>query len=111
METKNYRVNGRIWLETKEGHQLGPGRHKLLLAIRDLGSITEAAKKMKMSYRHAWEIIKELNSDSGELIVEKNTGGNGGGGSKLTPAGEVLLAQYEHYQSAFETFKSELNKF
>ena len=110
METKNYRVNGRIWLETEKGHQLGPGRQKLLKAIKELGTITEAAKKMKMSYRHAWEIIKQLNSYSGELVVEKNTGGNGGGGSKLTAAGEALLEQYERYQIAFEAFKSELNK-
>ena len=110
METKNYQLKGRIWLETNQGHQLGPGRQKLLLTIKELGSITEAAKKMKMSYRHAWEIVKQLNADSGELIVEKNTCGIGGGGSKLTSAGEALLAQYEHYQKAFEAFKSELNK-
>lgn len=109
METKNYQVKGRIWLETNQGHKLGPGRQKLLLAIKELGSISEAAKKMKMSYRHAWEIVKQLNADSGELIVEKNTGGNGGGGSKLTAAGEALLKKYEHYQKAFEVFKSELN--
>lgn len=110
MELKNYQVKGRIWLETDQGHQLGPGRQKLLLAIKELGSITEAAKKMKMSYRHAWEIIKQLNSFSGELIVEKSTGGSGGGGSKLAAAGETLLEQYESYQMAFEEFRSELNK-
>lgn len=109
MKTKNYRINGRIWLETNQGHLLGPGRQKLLLAIKELGSITEAAKKMKMSYRHAWEIIKQINEYSGELIVETNTGGSGGGGSKLTAAGEALLEQYERYQIAFEAFKSELN--
>ena len=110
METKNYQVKGRIWLETNQGHQLGPGRQKLLLAIKELGSITEAAKKMKMSYRHAWEIIKQLNSDSGELIVEKNSGGKGGGGSKLTAKGDSLLAHYEQCQNAFETFKSQINQ-
>ncbi|MEX0998046.1 MAG: LysR family transcriptional regulator [Flavobacteriaceae bacterium] len=110
MDIKNYQVKGRIWLETEQGHQLGPGRQKLLLAIKELGSITEAAKKMKMSYRHAWEIIKELNNASNLQIVEKNTGGSGGGGSKLTAEGEALLKQYKLCQLAFEEFKSELNK-
>lgn len=109
MEIKNYQIKGRIWLETDEGHQLGPGRQKLLLAIKELGSITEAAKKMKMSYRHAWEIINELNSASSLMIVKKNTGGSGGGGSKLTAAGEALLEQYEHCKIAFEEFKTEIN--
>jgi len=110
MDIKNYQIKGRIWLETDQGHQLGPGRQKLLLAIKELGSITEAAKKMKMSYRHAWEIIKELNNASNLQIVKKNTGGSGGGGSKLTAEGEALLEQYKHCQMAFEAFKSELNK-
>ncbi|MEX2564730.1 MAG: LysR family transcriptional regulator [Cyclobacteriaceae bacterium] len=110
MDTKNHQVKGRIWLETNQGHQLGPGRQKLLIAIKELGSITEAAKKMKMSYRHAWEIIKDLNPSSSQLIVEKNTGGSGGGGSQLTAEGEALLEQYEHCQMAFEEFKTELNK-
>ena len=110
MDINNYQIKGRIWLETDQGHQLGPGRQKLLLAIKELGSITEAAKKMKMSYRHAWEIIKQLNSVSDELIVEKNSGGKGGGGSKLTTAGEALLKQYEQCQNSFETFKSQINQ-
>ena len=110
MKLKNYQIKGRIWLETDQGHQLGPGRQKLLLAIKEQGSISEAAKKMKMSYRHAWEIIKELNSVSGQLIVEKNSGGKNGGGSKLTIAGETLLKQFEECQKAFETFKSQINQ-
>lgn len=110
MELKNFRVNGRIWLETEQGHQLGPGRYELLKTIKELGSITEAAKKMNMSYRHAWEIIKELNAVSGDLIVEKNSGGKGGGGSKLTAKGEALLELHEHCQGAFEAFIEKLNE-
>ncbi len=63
-----------------------------------------------MSYRHAWEIINELNSVSGQLIVEKNSGGKNGGGSRLTSAGETLLKQFEECQNAFETFKSQINQ-
>lgn len=110
MKPNHFKIKGRIWLETDQGHQLGPGRQKLLLAIKELGSITEAAKKMKMSYRHAWEIINQLNSDAGALIVEKNSGGSGGGGSKLTPTGEALLLQYEKYQEVFKAFTSEINQ-
>lgn len=109
MDVKNYKVKGRIWVETDQGHQLGPSRQELLLAIKKLGSITGAARKMKMSYRHAWEIINELNNASNVLIVQKNTGGSGGGGSKLTAAGEALLKQYEHCQKEFQEFKSTIN--
>ncbi|PJB11764.1 MAG: molybdenum transporter [Flavobacteriales bacterium CG_4_9_14_3_um_filter_40_17] len=110
MELKNYQAKGRIWLETEQDHQLSPGRQKLILAIKEFGFISKVVKKMKISYRHAWEIINELNASSNLPIVEKNSSGSGGGGSKLTESGETLLKQYEQCQNEFEAFKSELNK-
>jgi molybdate transport system regulatory protein len=106
----NLKIKGHIWIETNQGHLIGPGRKKLLEAIRDCGSITLAAKSMKMSYRHAWEMINEMNTISNLPLVEKNTGGINGGGSTLTPEGEKLIAEYNKLNLAFENFKSQENK-
>lgn len=103
------KIKGHIWIETEQGHLIGPGRKKLLEALRDCGSITLAAKSMKMSYRHAWEMINELNAISNLTLVVKNTGGLNGGGSTLTPEGEKLIAGCETLNSAFENFKSQVN--
>lgn len=103
------KIKGHIWIETEQGHIIGPGRKKLLEAVRNFGSITLAAKSMKMSYRHAWEMINEMNTVSNLPLVEKNTGGVNGGGSSLTPEGEKLIAEYDKLNSAFENFKSQVN--
>lgn len=39
------RLKGNIWIENSKGHVMGPGRKKLLEAIRITGSIKLAAKK------------------------------------------------------------------
>jgi molybdate transport system regulatory protein len=40
---------------------IGPGKVALLEAITQTGSITAAAKKLKMSYRRAWLLVDETN--------------------------------------------------
>jgi molybdate transport system regulatory protein len=41
---------------------LGPGKVQVLEWIRDGGSISEAARDMKMSYRSAWLPVHSMNS-------------------------------------------------
>jgi molybdate transport system regulatory protein len=104
------KIKGHIWIENSKGHLIGPGRKELLEAIRDNGSIKLAARAMKMSYRHAWEIINELNRISIKPIVIKNTGGKNGGGAVVTKEGENLIATYEKLNKEFENFKLQINK-
>lgn len=70
-------------------------RIQLLHAIAREGSILKAAKAVPMSYKSAWEAIDSMNNLSPTPIVERETGGSGGGGTKLTPYGENLLKTYE----------------
>lgn len=69
-------------------------RIELLIAIQKTGSISKAAKEVPMSYKAAWEAIEAMNNLSINPIVQKETGGVGGGGTKLTPYGENLLNTY-----------------
>jgi molybdate transport system regulatory protein len=47
----------KVWLQ-EEKPVFGDGMAKLLGAIDELGSINQAAAKLKMSYRQAWGRIK-----------------------------------------------------
>ncbi|MGD9717423.1 MAG: TOBE domain-containing protein [Sulfuricurvum sp.] len=88
------KIDGRFWL-TKEGQSfLGAGRIELLETIDKTGSIHAAAKAMKMSYKAAWERINGMNLLADQPLIERTTGGKGGGGTKLTPYAHELIATF-----------------
>lgn len=106
-----YELKGRIWIEGRDGTFLGYGRVVLLERIREYGSISEAAKSLKMSYRHAWELVDSINSQAREPLVETATGGKGGGGARLTRRGEMAISVFHNLYSGFRAFleKAALN--
>lgn len=73
---------------------LGPGKAALLQAIGETGSISAAARAMGMSYRRAWSLVDRMNGDFAGPLVERATGGKGGGGAGLTDLGREALARY-----------------
>jgi len=91
-------------LELSEKPFLIEKRIDLLYAILKEGSISKAAKVVPMSYKSAWEAVNAMNNLSPIPIVQKETGGAGGGGTKLTSYGKNLLKTYT-------ILKSEQNKF
>src|SRR5262245_5833275 len=42
--------------------QIGPGKIELLEQIAAFGSISAAARRMELSYKHAWDLVKEMNN-------------------------------------------------
>jgi molybdate transport system regulatory protein len=103
-KTMPKQINSKIWISPSKDMRLGKGRVELLEHIHATGSISQAAKIMKMSYKAAWDSIKALNTY--ELIVEKQTGGKHGGGSKLTPRGLEYIEVYKELESIQEYFLS-----
>lgn len=99
-----YELKGRIWVEGKDGTFLGYGRVVLLERIKEYGSISEAAKSIGMSYRHAWELIDSINRQSKEPLVETATGGKGGGGARLTDAGERAVVMFRNLHARLRNF-------
>ena len=73
---------------------IGPGKIHLLGLIAEEHSISEAARRMKMSYKRAWQLIEAMNACFREPLVESVSGGHQGGGSRLTPPGKQVLALY-----------------
>jgi molybdate transport system regulatory protein len=108
---KDLRINGRVWLETtSEGETerfLGIGRMELLGHIQQTGSINQAAKAMRMSYKRAWELVQSMNKLADTPLVVTQTGGEKGGGAVVTSEGERYLAQYQALQVRFQQFLSD----
>lgn len=76
----------------------------LLERIRDLGSISAAARSMKMSYRQAWQLVNTMNTYSTNPLVISATGGVGGGGASLTTTGEHAIQLFWQLQQEFDEF-------
>ena len=73
---------------------IGPGKAELIERIGETGSISAAARAMRMSYRRAWQLVRALNHDFREPVVTTAIGGTRGGGARVTPFGARLLRQY-----------------
>ena len=100
-----YRVEGHIWVDGQEGTFLGVGRITLLEMIRDTGSITKAARSIKMSYRRAWEHVDAMNRQAPTPLVTASAGGRGGGGATLTSAGENAIVAFRKLDERFRKFR------
>jgi molybdate transport system regulatory protein len=79
---------------------LGPGKISILESIRDSGSISEAAREMKMSYRSAWLLVDSMNSVFREPVVNTRLGGRGGGSATLTEFGASVVRHYRSMERA-----------
>ena len=90
-----FQIKSRIWIENNNGIFLGEGRIQLLKAIENEGSLSKAAKSLNMSYKKAWNLIDAINKSAPKPIVQKSTGGSGGGGTIVTPYGRKKITQFE----------------
>lgn len=79
---------------------IGPGKADLLQAIADHGSISAAAREMGMSYRRAWLLVEDMNKAFRRPVVDTLTGGDGGGGARLTGLGEDALRRYRAMEAS-----------
>ncbi len=96
MAKLNARFNLRIYKGEKP--YLGSGRIELLELIMNTGSISKASKTMKMSYRKAWQLVKEMNELAKSPLVEKSPGGSMGGGACITHEGSKAVTEYKKLQ-------------
>ena len=78
---------------------LGPGKIRLLEAIRKGGSISKAGRSLDMSYRRAWLLVDEMNRCFREPVVATQPGGSHGGGASLTEFGESVIEKYRRIET------------
>lgn len=97
-------VRGALWLSVDGESIAGHGRIELLRAVDEHRSITQAAKAFGMSYKAAWDAINTMNERSISPVVERVTGGKGGGHTRVTEFGQRLIERYEQVHEVHRRF-------
>lgn len=81
-------------------------KYQLLEYILETGSLTEAAKLIKVSYRTALNYIEKIESTLNVKIVSTTKGGKGGGGgTSLTEEGFSILKECKKINAIMELHK------
>ena len=88
-------VRSKVWLEKDGKLLMGTGRATLLERIDQFGSISAAARSMKLTYRNAWLWVEAMNHLAPVPLVEKSAGGERGGYARLTQEGRRIVADYK----------------
>ncbi len=95
----------------KDKHAIEEALLRLLEAIREQGSLKRAAKEIRLSYRHAWGLLKKWENEFGSPLVTLQRGRNHG--ASLTPLGEKLLNAHltlaEKFKSEYKTIGEEIS--
>jgi molybdate transport system regulatory protein len=79
---------------------VGVGKIELLEGIARTGSISQAAREMRMSYRRAWLLLEDMNVSFDHPVARASVGGRGGGGVVLTSFGSGLVAGYRRLEAS-----------
>ncbi len=86
---------------------IGPGKIALLERIESSGSLSQAARDLRMSYRRAWLLLDDLNHSLAEPVITTSIGGAGGGGAEVTVFGRKLIAAYRDVEHASQDAAAE----
>jgi molybdate transport system regulatory protein len=101
-------LEGSIWFQKADNVFLGGDRIALLEKIDELGSISSAAKAAGISYKTAWHLVNMMNNLSKKPLVDRMTGGKGGGGTVLTREGKKIIEQFRVVQEEHRKFLQNL---
>ncbi len=93
-----------IRAELKLAGRLDARFFALLAAVESTGSVNRAARTAGLSYKGAWLLLETACNLANEPLLETATGGAGGGGTRLTPAAQGLLAAWRSLQDAQRDF-------
>lgn len=92
-------VKTKLWLvNDKDEPIMGEGKVSLLKAIGEEGSLNKACKKINISYKHAWDLLKEIEENVGEPVIIKRRGGKEQG-TVLTDKAISLIEEFNTYQN------------
>ncbi|MCZ7393528.1 MAG: TOBE domain-containing protein [Candidatus Methanoperedens sp.] len=96
---KRTQAKTKLWLVNRKDEPImGEGKAALLESIKKEGSLNKACKKVKISYKHAWLLLKEIEESVGEPVIIKKRGGKAQG-TFLTEKAINLLDEYSIYQN------------
>ena len=93
----------RFRIDFAKNSSVGPGKIRLLEAIRDSGSLSQGARNIGMSYRRAWLLVESLKQSFREPVTVASAGGRAGGGMLVTEFGDALINNYRELERDFAT--------
>lgn len=97
----------KIWLTEGGKPLIGKGKVALLKAIDEEKSLNKACKKLNISYKHAWNMLKSIKEGAGKDVVTTVRGGKNQG-TFLTEYAKELLREYELQENIIhETIEDE----
>jgi molybdate transport system regulatory protein len=79
----------RVWIEEEGKIVFGLGIYQLLMLVRQTGSLSDAVKELKMSYRWAWGKVRDYENRLGITLLER--GRHGQRGASLTDEGNKIV--------------------
>jgi molybdate transport system regulatory protein len=92
----------KVWIEVGGQPAFGDGKLRWLLRIDETGSLRAAAQALAMSYRGLWGRLRAAEERLGFRLIERRTGGAGGGGVQLTDEGRALVALYRRFRDGLD---------
>jgi len=95
------RIAYRLWLDAG-GRAFGEGPAALLDLVRTEGSLSKAASHLGMSYNKAWHTLHAAEQRLGFPLLERQIGGEHGGGSRLSAEGDELLRRFQALKADVE---------
>jgi len=93
-------ITVRIFLKLSPDTRIGVGKVQLLEAIDAVGSISAAARSLKMSFRRAWELLDHMNKAFGSPVVAGHVGS--AGGTELTELGRLIVDRFRRIEAETE---------
>lgn len=101
------RNGGNLWMEMNV--RIGRGDTvitresiQLLEMVGMTGSIQTACGCMHMSYTKGWRLLNSMEKGLGITLTERLVGGSEGGATRLTGAGQTLVANYNSFTAELQ---------
>src|SRR5688500_17718052 len=103
-------LRGRVWVDVRNAAAITEPGADLLEQIEATGSLSEAARRLRFSYRRAWLLLDAMNRRWPTPLAITAVGGKRGGGATLTPRGRAVLSAYRDLQIQLETLLDHATK-
>lgn len=97
----------KVWIEVGGRPAFGDGKLRWLERIEETGSLRAAAQALAMSYRGLWGRLRGAEERLGFRLIQRRTGGAGGGGVRLTDEGRALVDLYRRFRDGLDELVAE----
>ena len=95
-------LRGKLWIDLAGLPAMTEAGADLLEQIEVCRSLSEAARRLRFSYRRAWILVDAMNQRWPQPLVRTAVGGKRGGGTQVTEYGHIVLRSYRDLQVQLE---------